>query len=451
MTEGNNTVSLAEMLDAREQRVYRQDALRQKYGVPLVSFTMNIAGPVKNTPAIERTFNEGLELMHRSLAGSFIICEQIVIRAKTGCEALLAVDGDAAEIKKRCVQVEEAAPVGRLFDMDVLDADGRKLDRAHERSCIVCGRPGRTCASRRLHSVAELQDAARDLIAGYWLDRDAEQAAQMIVSALSEEVCTTPKPGLVDLNNNGSHKDMDAPLMLKSAQCLLPYFRTAFRIGYAYRKKPAAETFPPLRLAGLQAENTMFETTAGVNTHKGAIFHFGLIAGALGRLYNGVLCTSAADTAATAAAICREALARELEQPASGRGSTFGEQMYKLYGLRGARGEAMDGYRTIISDILPAFRRDLEKTGDHNKAGCIALLRLIAASEDTNMIHRGGYDLAARTREEITGLMQGEITEAILLELDRAFISRNLSPGGAADLLGILYFFHELEAQKNTD
>ena len=76
-----------------------------------------------------------------------------------------------------------------------------------------------------------------------------------------------------------------------------------------------------------------------------------------------------------------------------------------------------------------------------------ALLRLIAVSEDSNMIHRGGLDLACRTREQVAGLLQGEITEEILLELDRAFISRNLSPGGAADLLGILYFFHELETQ----
>ncbi|MBR3127499.1 MAG: citrate lyase holo-[Solobacterium sp.] len=192
MTDANNTVSLEEMLAAREQRVYRQEALRRKYGVPLVSFSMNIAGPVKNTPAIERTFDEGLRLLRDAVSGHFTICEQIVTRAKTGCEAVMAMAGDAAEIKQLCVRIEEGAPVGRLFDMDVIDSDGRKLDRARERSCIVCGRPGRTCASRRLHSVSELQEASRSLIAGYWLDTDAEKAAQMIVSALSEEICTTP-------------------------------------------------------------------------------------------------------------------------------------------------------------------------------------------------------------------------------------------------------------------
>ena len=42
-------------------------------------------------------------------------------------------------------------PLGRLFDLDVLDEKGVKLDRAdfgkEERGCIVCGAVGRGCAS----------------------------------------------------------------------------------------------------------------------------------------------------------------------------------------------------------------------------------------------------------------------------------------------------------------
>lgn len=41
-------VSLAEMLEARERRVFRQQELMRAYpGMTLVCFTMNIAGPVK--------------------------------------------------------------------------------------------------------------------------------------------------------------------------------------------------------------------------------------------------------------------------------------------------------------------------------------------------------------------------------------------------------------------
>ena len=52
-------VSLMEVLQAREARVGQQDTLRNKYGVPVISFTMNIAGPVKDSPLIRRAFRAG--------------------------------------------------------------------------------------------------------------------------------------------------------------------------------------------------------------------------------------------------------------------------------------------------------------------------------------------------------------------------------------------------------
>ena len=40
-------VTVADMLRARDARVERQAQMLKKHGVPLISFTMNIAGPVK--------------------------------------------------------------------------------------------------------------------------------------------------------------------------------------------------------------------------------------------------------------------------------------------------------------------------------------------------------------------------------------------------------------------
>lgn len=42
-------VTLAEILAAREARVGRQDYLRKRYGSTVISFTLNIAGPVKDS------------------------------------------------------------------------------------------------------------------------------------------------------------------------------------------------------------------------------------------------------------------------------------------------------------------------------------------------------------------------------------------------------------------
>ena len=56
-----STVTLQELLAARDSRAARQRELLAQYGRPVVSFCMNIAGPVKQSPVICRGFREGQE------------------------------------------------------------------------------------------------------------------------------------------------------------------------------------------------------------------------------------------------------------------------------------------------------------------------------------------------------------------------------------------------------
>ena len=88
-------ISLREILDAREKRVARQKELLYLYNSSLISFTMNIAGPVKNSPLIERSFYEGIRLLKEQLPKGSIIHEQTHI-ATTGCESLFCVNAEAS-------------------------------------------------------------------------------------------------------------------------------------------------------------------------------------------------------------------------------------------------------------------------------------------------------------------------------------------------------------------
>ena len=97
----------------------------------------------------------------------------------------------------------------------------------------------------------------------------------------------TPKPGLVDRLNCGSHRDMDMYSFLASAASLYPYFEACVKTGRETADRPAPETFAALRFPGKLAEAGMRKATGGVNTHKGAIFTLGLLCGALGRLDRG--------------------------------------------------------------------------------------------------------------------------------------------------------------------
>ena len=110
-------VTLEDILRARDGRADAQQRLLHSHRLPLVSFTMNIAGPVKSAPLIELAFDAGLEALYAAL-GQPEAAE--VIRPTTGCEALLVYDRPAAALKDACLVLETAAPIGRLYDLDVL-------------------------------------------------------------------------------------------------------------------------------------------------------------------------------------------------------------------------------------------------------------------------------------------------------------------------------------------
>ena len=59
-----------------------------------------------------------------------------------------------------------------------------------------------------------------------YLDRSSafEEIGDLAVSSLKLEVATYPKPGLVSHVDSGAHADMDAALLLRSADTLRPWF-----------------------------------------------------------------------------------------------------------------------------------------------------------------------------------------------------------------------------------
>lgn len=444
-------VTLEQMLAARDARQARLDAALSR--APLVSFTMNIAGPEKNSPLIRRGFLVGCRRLTDAFAAHGIpltLLEET--DAVTGCEALFAAEGDAQAVKAICAEIEDADELGRLFDMDVIDLSGRKLAREalglSERGCMVCGAEGRGCAARRLHSVDELQLETARRLRGFFAEADRDAIAALATQSLIDEVRVTPKPGLVDRNNSGSHTDMDLALFEKSAAALTPYWAECMRIGMESAHLASEETFARLRRAGLSAEQTMLAATGGVNTHKGAIFLLGTLCGAAGRLWTAdTPCRDTQTLCAECARMTRAPLSAELSRMDAATSTTAGARLYLQSGMRGARGEIMDGLPGVLTTALPALKNALAHSCDENHAAAIALLHLIARGTDTNMVKRGGADGAAWGARQAKFLLDAAQFPALedISALDRAFVARNLSPGGCADLLAVTLFLHTWE------
>lgn len=440
-------VTLNQMLDAREHRAMRQRELLAQYKLPLVSFTMNIAGPVKNSPSISRGFRMGRSMLFGQLARikiSPVHTEEI--DADTGCEGLYVIDMQPDRLKALCCELEEQTELGRLFDLDVLAPDGQKLDRPNGRTCLLCGRPAKDCARSRTHTVEQLQRKTHDILIEAIDRADAEFAASLAVRALGYEVTVTPKPGLVDRHNTGSHRDMDMYTFLRSGAALWPYFAECVHIGRKTAARPAQDTFAALRFPGKLAEAGMLAATGGVNTHKGAIFTLGLVCGALGRLDRARWCE--ADTVLVHVAAMTKGVERELAFQSDT--PTAGERFFRQYGVTGVRGQAAAGFPTVLDHGLPTLEKGLAEGRSEDEAGAAALLAILANTADTNMISRGGFELAEAKRETLRRLLAGSPfpDRTALAELDQEYIAENLSPGGSADLLALCWLLHFLKEDK---
>ncbi|MBO5543162.1 MAG: citrate lyase holo-[acyl-carrier protein] synthase, partial [Oscillospiraceae bacterium] len=60
-------VTLSEILAARDRRAEAQRILLKQYARPVLSYTMNIPGPVKDSALIRRGFETGLRLLYSAL------------------------------------------------------------------------------------------------------------------------------------------------------------------------------------------------------------------------------------------------------------------------------------------------------------------------------------------------------------------------------------------------
>ena len=438
-------ITLQDVLDARERRVMRQQTLLNTYGKPLVCFTMNIAGPEKYNTQIVKGFRIGISMLEAQLQGSRVaVLQKQIWEEMPGCEAYFVVDTSAERLKALTVQVEDSMPAGRLFDMDVLAQDGSKVGREHlglpGRTCLICGGPVHICSRSRAHGLDELQAKTRSLLQDAIHHQEAERIGCLAVKSLLFEVCTTPKPGLVDRRNNGSHKDMDLFTFMASSNALQPYFTKCALIGLQTKAQAAAATFDAIRFWGKQAEQAMLAATGGVNTHKGAIFTLGLLCAAAGRSES----TAAEEICLQAVAMTKGITAADLTCT---QAQTTGEILFARYGITGIRGQAEAGFPALLHVGLPTLEAGLRQGLTLEEAGCAALLHLMCAITDTNLIARSDLATQQEVCEKIRRLLEVEPFPCrdTLENLDAEFTAANLSPGGSADLLAATYFLHDIK------
>lgn len=270
--------------------------------------------------------------------------------------------------------------------------------------------------------------------------------AHLATQALQAELDTTPKPGLVDKDNNGAHRDMDYALMQRSIDTLHPYFVKLALLGCA----DALPTHASIRDIGIEAEKAMLSATNGVNTHKGALFSMGLAVVAAAH--------EERKTAANEEQILKErnggedvlvslqttikALAASFPDTNGTHGSKAKLLSKGTTAIKGALDNAREGYEMLFAEWLPFY---IERRKEHDAYTLHkTLLRIMCDLDDTNVIYRTDLATAEEVKQEARALLDN-FSKAALKDMDRRYTARNISPGGAADMLSLTIFIGSIQ------
>lgn len=449
-------VDLLTVLDNREWRSRLQDKLKvTNYDKIVISAKLNIPGPIKNNDILQKIFMDGWQTFVAGLECNSQY-EMLFAERVTGPEAFITVDGNLAAVKKTAILFEETYVLGRLFDIDVM-ANGQadyQLSREElgfgPRLCLICGKPAKVCAKEQNHTLDEGYEVINQMYQGatskelIFEKESQETVVNNALKGLLYEVSLNPKPGLVDPVSMGSHTDMNMFMFIDSSLSLKSYLDKAFKLGRNFEGSDLKLLFNALRAEGVLAEQTMFNATNNVNTHKGAIFSLGIWVTAIAY--------STKDGSATMTEV-RRVIQRMVEgliekDLASNRvAMTAGEQQFQTYQLTGIRGEAVNGFPGVAEIAVPFLQATF---GTMTQRLLDTLMKIAATLEDSTLIKRAKTpDVLAEIKEwtSIYFKLGGSHTEQgmkYLYDLDRLFIERNLSIGGSADTLILTIFIGQL-------
>ena len=257
--------------------------------------------------------------------------------------------------------------------------------------------------------------------------------------ALYDELALSPKPGLVTMTDSGSHTDMDARTFMRSLLALRGYFVRIATLG------AEGAPFEALQRCGIEAEARMLAATGGINTHRGAVFMLGLLCAAAGAAAAGGQRVDAATLRETLTTRWGDALAERARRAPTLPGGIAARR----YGLRGAAAEAAAGFPVLFEIAVPAMQAARARGMSRENELLDTLFSIMAVLDDSNLAHRGGMEglrhaqRAARAFLAAGGAARQDGVPAARIIADD-FVTRRLSPGGAADTLAAACWMRRL-------
>ncbi len=163
-------ITLDRLLASREERAsFQRELLKSHPGKTLVCLTVIMPGKVKRNLQSLVVAQAAVTALVSAFGDSMLRLE--LRDLPTGYEAYLVTPLSNEEAKLETCRIEDTHPIGRLFDLDVIDADGVPVSRESvgrkPRKCLVCDREARWCMRNRTHTPDELSARIDEMIEAY--------------------------------------------------------------------------------------------------------------------------------------------------------------------------------------------------------------------------------------------------------------------------------------------
>lgn len=189
-------ITLNELLASRDARhATQQKLLAEHSGKTLVCLTVVMPGSVKRNQQSLTAAHAAVEAMRKAFGikenkglsplaplenpENLVPLENpeppaptlLELDLETGYEAYLITPMPLLEAKRIAVNIEDTHPLGRLFDIDIINADGVPVSRdaigEKPRRCLVCDHEARYCMRMRWHTHEEIWAKINEMVDSY--------------------------------------------------------------------------------------------------------------------------------------------------------------------------------------------------------------------------------------------------------------------------------------------
>ena len=190
----NMPITLDELLASRDARHAMQQKLMAEHsGKTLVCLTVVMPGSVKRNQqsltvarAAVKAMRKAYNISDDQLPETELLTNELKTETReclverdlnTGYEAYLITSLPLLEAKRVAVDIEDTHPLGRLFDIDVIDAQGIPVSRdrvgGQPRRCLVCDHEARYCMRMRWHTQEEIWARIKQMTDDYAIQQQA--------------------------------------------------------------------------------------------------------------------------------------------------------------------------------------------------------------------------------------------------------------------------------------